>query len=159
MAHEADVNHTATDTGWSSLMLAARNEHAAVVRLLLAQGANVNQATITDGETALIIASLQGHVEVVHLLFLSHAALAPSTRLQHTLTQLEVCLPEEEAQGVSGLKAPSAPTQKEIDHHRFTHLPYRSWCQECVEAFAREWAHKAHADAREFPSFRVTTCM
>ena len=60
-------------------------------------------------------------------------------------------LPEEEVQGTSGIKAPIAPTQKEIDHHRLTHLPYRSWCQECVEAFAREWAHKAHGDARGVP--------
>ena len=60
-------------------------------------------------------------------------------------------LPEEEVRGVTGLRAPTAPTQKEIDHHRLTHLPYRSWCPECVEAFAREWAHKASGDARAVP--------
>ena len=60
-------------------------------------------------------------------------------------------MPEEEVRGVSGLKAPTAPTQKEIDRHRLTHLPYRSWCPECVEAFAREWAHKAHGDTRAIP--------
>ena len=33
------------------------------------------------------------------------------------------------------------PTISEIRQHKTTHVPYRSWCDECVEAFAREWPH------------------
>ena len=33
------------------------------------------------------------------------------------------------------------PTVSEIKEHKTTHLPYRNWCDECVEAFAREWPH------------------
>ena len=39
------------------------------------------------------------------------------------------------------LPSPYMPTISEIRQHKTTHLPYRSWCDECVEAFAREWPH------------------
>ena len=39
------------------------------------------------------------------------------------------------------LPSPYMPTISEIRLHKTTHLPYRSWCDECVEAFAREWPH------------------
>ena len=36
------------------------------------------------------------------------------------------------------LPSPYMPTISEIRQHKTNHLPYRSWCDECVEAFARE---------------------
>ena len=30
------------------------------------------------------------------------------------------------------LKAPRAPTQKEIDEHMATHLPHAAWCDICM---------------------------
>ena len=39
------------------------------------------------------------------------------------------------------LPSPYMPTISEIRQHKTNHLPYRSWCDECVEAFAREWPH------------------
>ena len=39
------------------------------------------------------------------------------------------------------LPSPYMPTISEIREHKTNHLPYRSWCDECVEAFAREWPH------------------
>ena len=47
----------------------------------------------------------------------------------------------EEAGVRKALPSPYMPTISEIRHHKTTHLPYRSWCDECVEAFAREWPH------------------
>ena len=41
------------------------------------------------------------------------------------------------------LPSPYMPSISEIRLHKTTHLPYRSWCDECVEAFAREWPHLA----------------
>ena len=32
--------------------------------------------------------------------------------------------------------SPEAPTMKEVLLHRVTHLPYRSWCPECIRARA-----------------------
>ena len=49
---------------------------------------------------------------------------------------------EEEVQPTNTLRTPSMPSQQDIDLHRLSHLPYRSWCPECVEGFAREWPHK-----------------
>jgi hypothetical protein len=63
----------------------------------------------------------------------------------------ELHAPAEDVQEVRGIKAPPMPTQEEIDLHRVTHLPYRSWCAECVEAFAREWAHRQKDVARTIP--------
>ena len=57
----------------------------------------------------------------------------------------------EEVQEVKPLKSPQMPTQEEVAQHRVTHLPYRCWCPECVEAFAREWAHKKKSVARTIP--------
>ena len=34
------------------------------------------------------------------------------------------------------LPSPYMPTISEIRQHKTTHVPYRSWCDECVEAFA-----------------------
>ena len=49
------------------------------------------------------------------------------------------------------LPSPYMPSISEIRQHKTTHLPYRSWCDECVEAFAREWPHLA----RDGPSGRA----
>jgi len=50
------------------------------------------------------------------------------------------------------LKSPCMPTLSELQEHRISHLLYRAWCPECVEAFARERAHLASTtEARGFP--------
>ena len=42
-----------------------------------------------------------------------------------------------EALARRALPSPYMPTLSEIREHKTTHLPYRNWCDECVEAFAR----------------------
>ena len=34
------------------------------------------------------------------------------------------------------------PSSSDVAQHKTTHCPYRSWCDECVEAFGREWPHR-----------------
>ena len=51
---------------------------------------------------------------------------------------------EEEVLPSKDLRTLPLPTQTELDEHRITHLPYRSWCPECVEGFGREAAHSSH---------------
>ena len=53
---------------------------------------------------------------------------------------------EEEVQPRKHLKTPLLPTQSQLEEHRVDHLPYRSWCPECVEGFGREDAHTSHQD-------------
>ena len=48
---------------------------------------------------------------------------------------------QEEAVQRRPLPTPVLPPPSEIAHHKTTHCPYRSWCDECVEAFGREWPH------------------
>ena len=47
----------------------------------------------------------------------------------------------EEAQVPKVLRDPGAPSQKEIETHNVTHLPYRSWCPSCVAGKARDRGH------------------
>ena len=56
-----------------------------------------------------------------------------------------IYLPEE-IQEVKRIKSPPMPTPEEVEKHRVSHLPYRCWCPECVEAFGREWPHKAGSE-------------
>ena len=53
---------------------------------------------------------------------------------------------EEEVQPRQVQRTPLLPTQSQLDEHRIDHLPYRSWCPECVEGFGRETAHTSHHD-------------
>ncbi len=41
--------------------------------------------------------------------------------------------PAEEARAARPSKDPGAPTQADRDAHAATHLPFRSWCDECVQ--------------------------
>ena len=41
--------------------------------------------------------------------------------------------PAEEARAARPAHDPGAPTQAERDAHSATHLPFRSWCDECVQ--------------------------
>ena len=37
---------------------------------------------------------------------------------------------------------PLLPSQKEIDAHELTHLPFRNWCRHCMRGRGKEMAHK-----------------
>ena len=53
-----------------------------------------------------------------------------------------------EAAPTIAIKAPYQPTQKEIDDHNPTHLPYRSWCRHCVRGRGKSLPHR-HLDAEQ----------
>ena len=40
------------------------------------------------------------------------------------------------------VRAPRAPTQKEIDAHMATHLPHEPWCEICMQRRGRNSPHK-----------------
>ena len=62
----------------------------------------------------------------------------------------------EEIQAQRTLQSPVLPTLSELQKHRITHLPFRAWCPDCVEAFAREMAHRLSAhEKRDFPLISV----
>ena len=62
---DVEVNQS-NAKGGTALILASRNGHIEVVRLLLAhQGADVNNTTTAGGATALMVAAQFGHAEVV----------------------------------------------------------------------------------------------
>ena len=56
---------------------------------------------------------------------------------------------EEEGVLPKGVSIPYTPSQREIEEHELTHIPYRSWCAHCVRARAREDGHFRSSDDKE----------
>ena len=56
----------------------------------------------------------------------------------------------EEARKTRQLASPYTPTAKEVEEHRLTHLPYRSWCPECVQGRARNRPHRRAEQPKEY---------
>ena len=55
----------------------------------------------------------------------------------------------QEAVAPKGQPAPSTPSAEEEANHNMTHLPYRSWCPQCVRGKGKASPHKAHDSHRE----------
>ncbi len=51
------------------------------------------------------------------------------------------------------LPDPGQPTQSELEDHRIDHVPYRSWCPECVAGRATGEQHRARRGSRAVPVF------
>ena len=50
---------------------------------------------------------------------------------------------ETEVEPVKTATDPGKPTDKQIEEHRITHLPFRSWCRWCVLGRGRGLQHRA----------------
>ena len=48
---------------------------------------------------------------------------------------------EEGSQVIRKMVDPRLPTQKEVDEHNLTHLPYRNWCPICIKAKGKDMDH------------------
>ena len=58
----------------------------------------------------------------------------------------------EEALVAKPLRSPTAPTTAERAAHASTHLPYRSWCEECVAGRRDNPPHRAIECAQKIVS-------
>jgi hypothetical protein len=56
------------------------------------------------------------------------------------------------------LKDPLMPSQDEIAEHRFTHLPFRSWCRHCVMGRGKQMPHQASQGTRGIPEVHLDFC-
>ena len=50
---------------------------------------------------------------------------------------------DEEVEPVKVATDPGKPTERQIEEHRATHLPFRSWCRWCVLGRGRGLQHRA----------------
>jgi hypothetical protein len=41
---------------------------------------------------------------------------------------------------------PKLPSQKDVEEHNLTHLPYRNWCPVCVRSKGKEMGHRTATD-------------
>ena len=53
------------------------------------------------------------------------------------------------------LPDPGQPTQKQLDDHRIDHLPFRSWCPECVAGRATGEQHVKRKDVKQVSTFSM----
>lgn len=64
--------------------------------------------------------------------------------------------PEEEARRPRRVRDPSAPTRAQWDEHQSMHLPFRSWCPECVAGRMDNPPHRAvPADEHQVPEVHL----
>ena len=66
--------------------------------------------------------------------------------------EVELEPPEEEQFGARKPRAvldPKLPSQREIDEHSLTHLPYRNWCSHCVFGKGRAAPHFKRASRED----------
>ena len=57
---------------------------------------------------------------------------------------------DQEVESVKLSRDPGQPTEKEMEEHRCTHLPYRLWCKFCVMGRGRGVPHK-HSPGSSIP--------
>ena len=60
-----------------------------------------------------------------------------------------------EARVAISRKSPKDPTRKEKEEHELTHMPFRSWCEHCVKARARNAHHRKKADRDPLDEVKV----
>ena len=61
----------------------------------------------------------------------------------------------EEAERVKHATDPGAPTAAQVEDHRKTHIPFRSWCKWCVLGRGRGIQHRSSAGASAVPIIGV----
>ena len=66
---------------------------------------------------------------------------------------------ERDAERVRNVTDPRKPTEREIESHNRTHLPYRNWCPHCVRAKGKDMDHRrAVGDERILPEYSFDYC-
>ena len=53
------------------------------------------------------------------------------------------------------LPDPGQPTQRQLEDHRVDHLPFRSWCPECVAGRAAGEQHIARKEEKQISTFSM----
>ena len=64
-----------------------------------------------------------------------------SASVGHSVSQ------EEEGREMRIIKDPGEPTEREIEEHELTHVPFRAWCKACVRGKAQNDPHYHKQDA------------
>ena len=54
-----------------------------------------------------------------------------------------------EARPAMRRKVARPPTEEEVRRHRATHLPFRSWCPECIAGAANDWPHLRRTESEK----------
>ena len=60
-----------------------------------------------------------------------------------------------EARIAIGRKSPKDPTRKEREEHELTHMPFRSWCEDCVKSRARNAHHRKRVEKDPLDEVKV----
>ena len=88
-----------------------------------------------------------------------------SEDLGHRAQPSASCGTDAERGGESGVRAPKrvqdprVPTQADVDEHKLTQLPHRTWCTHCVRGRGEAHPHRKSADEkRDVPELHMDYC-
>jgi hypothetical protein len=66
---------------------------------------------------------------------------------------------EKGGESIRMIADPRRPTEKEVEKHNLTHLPYRNWCPVCVAAKGKDLDHRKDVrEDRGLPEFSFDYC-
>ena len=56
------------------------------------------------------------------------------------------------------VRKPEEPTQKELEEHMVTHIPFRAWCPHCVKGRAKAGPHRENKSENTMPTIDMDYC-
>ena len=65
---------------------------------------------------------------------------------------------QQQAVPAKGLKSPDQPTPQERAEHNLTHLPFRSWCKQCIQNKSKSDAHRRQQRNSKAPVVQFDIC-
>ena len=66
---------------------------------------------------------------------------------------------EKEQERIKAMADPRRPTEKEVELHNLTHLPYRNWCELCVAAKGKDLGHRRGVRGEgDLPEYSLDYC-
>ncbi len=66
---------------------------------------------------------------------------------------------EMEAEVMKTILDPLKPTEKEVEDHNRTHMPYRNWCPHCIRAKGKDMDHRRVVGGeRNLPEYSFENC-
>ena len=65
---------------------------------------------------------------------------------------------QQQAVPAKGLKSPDQPTPQERAEHNLTHLPFRSWCKQCIQNKSKSDAHPRQQRNSKAPVIQFDFC-
>ena len=81
-----------------------------------------------------------------------------STNFEEQVSYKDEYFTVEEEEQQKGLNSPDQPTPQERAEHNLTHLPFRSWCKQCIQSKSKSDAHPRQQRNSKAPVVQFDFC-